>query len=121
MICGRSIPGDVSIGVHIFATHISPSHFKNAQEFHPERWLGDPEYADDHLSAVEPFGVGPRNCLGKNLAWHELRLLLATLLLHFDISLAEESQGWIDQRVYTLWEKPPLMVDLTPAVKASTE
>ena len=83
------IPGDVSVGVHVFATHISPLHFKNPREFHPERWLGDAEYADDHFGAMEAFSVGPRNCLGKNLAWHEARLLLATLLLHFDVSLAE--------------------------------
>ena len=73
----------------MFATHISPLHFKNPREFHPERWLGDAEYADDHFGAMEAFSVGPRNCLGKNLAWHEARLLLATLLLHFDVSLAE--------------------------------
>lgn len=114
-VCEQWIPGDVSVGVHVFVTHISPLHFKNPREFHPERWLGDP---DDYFGAMEAFSVGPRNCLGKNLAWHEARLLLATLLLPFDVSLAEESQGWIHQRLHTLWEKPPLMVNLTPAVKA---
>lgn len=100
------------MGVHIFATHTSPLHFKNPRQFHPERWLGDPDYARDHLGAWAPFGVGPRNCLGKNLAWHEARLLLATLLMHFDVSVAEESQGWARQRVFTLWEKPPLLCNV---------
>ena len=64
-ICGKSIPGDVSIGINQFATYRMSEHFKNPWEFHPERWLGDPEYKDDHLDAMEPFSVGPRNCLGR--------------------------------------------------------
>lgn len=34
--------------------------------FIPERFLGeDPRYANDCLSLMEPFSVGPRNCIGK--------------------------------------------------------
>ena len=65
IVCGEFIPGDVSIGGNHFATYRMPENFKNPYEFHPERWLGDPEYKDDNLEALEPFSVGPRNCLGK--------------------------------------------------------
>ena len=51
----------------------------------------------------------------QNLAWHEMRMLLVTVLLHFDISLCEESSDWNDQRIFTLWEKKPLMCQLTEA------
>jgi cytochrome P450 len=118
IVCDEWVPGDVAIGVNHFATYRMPEHFKNAYEFHPERWLGDPEYKDDHLDALEPFSVGPRNCLGKNLAWHEMRVLLVTVLLHFDLQLCKDSEDWSDQKVYTLWEKKPLMCSLTPATKA---
>ncbi|KAK2002124.1 cytochrome P450 [Colletotrichum falcatum] len=114
-ICGLQIPADVTVGGHIYATHTSPMHFKNPLEFHPERWLGDAEYADDHLDAWAPFSVGPRNCVGKNLLLHEARLLLATMLMHFDFTLAEESQDWSRQRVFTLWEKPPLLCHVKQA------
>lgn len=50
----------------------------------------------------------------QNLAWHEMRLLLVSVLLHFDLRLDEESKHWDDQKVYTLWEKRPLMCTLTP-------
>lgn len=44
-----------------------------------------------------------------------MRLLMATVVLHFDMKLCEESKGWNDQKVFTLWEKKPLMATLTPA------
>ncbi|KAI6908252.1 cytochrome P450 [Hortaea werneckii] len=115
VIDGNFVPEGTTIGVHHLSTYRMESHFKNANEWHPERWLGDPEYKDDHLDALEPFSVGPRNCLGKNLAWHEMRLLLATVVLHFDLKLLPQSEKWNEQHVYTLWEKKPLWCSLTPA------
>ena len=64
-IDGYSVPGGVSVGVHNLSTYRMEEHFKKPYEFHPERWLKDPEFKDDHLDALEPFSVGPRNCLGK--------------------------------------------------------
>lgn len=99
-VSGAFVPEDTSMSIHQFSTYRSEDHFKNPYEFRPERWLGDPEYKDDHLDAVEPFSVGPRNCIGKNLAWHEMRLLLSTTLLAFDLELCSESKDWKDQRVF---------------------
>ena len=65
-ISGEWVPEGTTIGVHHLATYRSEAHFKHAYEFRPERWLGDPEFKDDHLDALEPFSVGPRNCLGKS-------------------------------------------------------
>ncbi|CAI6234808.1 unnamed protein product [Periconia digitata] len=119
VVNGKFIPGDITIDVHPLATFKSSTHFKNPQQFRPERWLGNPEYKDDHLDAVEPFSYGPQNCLGKSLAWHEMRLLLAALILNFDVELAAESRNWIDQRIYVLWEKKPLMCALKQVSKSS--
>ena len=52
-INGSYIPEGATGGVHHLATSRMSEHFKSAYEFHPERWLGDPEYKDDHLDAVE--------------------------------------------------------------------
>lgn len=44
-----------------------------------------------------------------------MRLIAAKLLWAFDMSLEESSSNWIDQQPsYFIWEKPPLMVNLTP-------
>lgn len=49
------------------------------------------------------------------LAYAEMKLILARLLFNFDLTLAEESTGWMDnQKAYNLWSKPPLFMHLTP-------
>jgi hypothetical protein len=47
-----------------------------------------------------------------SLAYHEMRLILAMVLYTFDLRLCDESKNWNDQKVFVLWEKPPLMVTL---------
>ena len=49
-----------------------------------------------------------------SLAYFEMRLMLAMLLWTFDLELDAASQNWADQKAYTLWEKPDLMVKLRP-------
>ena len=48
----------------------------------------------------------------QSLAWNEMRLLLARLIMSFDIELTPAASGWIDQKIYVLWEKKPLMCAL---------
>lgn len=46
-----------------------------------------------HKDAWSPFGTGPYGCIGKNLAYMEIRLLTANLIRKFDVSLAEGEDG----------------------------
>jgi hypothetical protein len=46
-----------------------------------------------------------------------MRLVLATVLWHFDISLVDKEEIWTDQKNYELWEKKPLMTYLTPVCR----
>ena len=63
----------------------------------PSEWLpeiyGDPSspFYNDRRDAFKPFSDGPRNCIGRNLAYHEMRLILAKVLWGFDLELAEGS------------------------------
>jgi cytochrome P450 len=45
-----------------------------------------------------------------SLAYHEARMILAKVLWHFEFELCPESDKWLDQKVYLLWDKTPLMV-----------
>jgi cytochrome P450 len=48
-----------------WAAYHSPRNFYLPNEFIPERWLGDPRFNDDNKAVLQPFHVGPRNCLGR--------------------------------------------------------
>jgi hypothetical protein len=45
-----------------------------------------------------------------------MRLILASILWNFDLELVAGQEDWLNQKVYAVWEKNPLMVKLT-AVK----
>ncbi|GAB1312601.1 Averantin oxidoreductase [Madurella fahalii] len=111
-ICDEYIPGGVRVAVSSFIAFKSPLNFKDADSFVPERWIPGSGYDDDHREVVQPFSVGPRNCLGKNLAYHEMRLILAKLLWNFDMTLCPQSEGWQDQLSFILWDKSPLLVKI---------
>jgi averantin hydroxylase len=94
-----------------YASNRLESNFHRPDEFLPPRFLGDIEFADDNRAILQPFSVGPRNCIGRNLAYAEMRLILAKVLFNFDLELDEGKTGqWLDQKVFTLWEKKPLWV-----------
>jgi hypothetical protein len=43
-----------------------------------------------------------------------MRLILAKVVYNFDMELADKNAGWLDQKAFVLWDKPPLEVYLTP-------
>jgi cytochrome P450 len=116
IINGEMIPGNISVGVPHYGMFHSEKNFKNASSYRLERWLGDPAYASDDLTAVQPFSVGTRNCIGKNLAYAEIRSIMCRILWNFESELCPESNNWNQQKVYFLWEKPPLMIKLTARI-----
>ncbi|KAK7699116.1 hypothetical protein SLS64_011893 [Diaporthe eres] len=49
-----------------------------------------------------------------NMAMHEMRLILATLIFRFDFDLCDESRNWEAQKSFALWIKNPLEVRAKP-------
>lgn len=104
-----------------WATFRNPDNFVEPKSFIPERWLpaGHPRYEErfkaDNRAVFKPFSHGSRDCIGKNLAYGEMRLMIARLLYRFDFELAFEQDGWHDsQRTFIVWEKGPLYLRLQP-------
>ncbi|KAL8917302.1 MAG: hypothetical protein Q9208_008023 [Pyrenodesmia sp. 3 TL-2023] len=108
-VCGHWLPTDVSHdpGIHI-STCCNP---EKHHAFLPSRWL---EESDDRRDALQPFSMGPRNCIGQRLALMQVRMILAKLFWHFNVETVEGKPQvvWPDQKVFTLWEKEPGWVRL---------
>ena len=135
VIAGHHVPGDTLVAVDLWAVGHSSANFHRCREFVPERWLPAShttittpdtapdtvllspfstsvnntrpvEFDNDKRKAIQPFSVGPRNCIGKNLAYAEIRLILARLLWEFDFELEERSRDWMEGlRVWGFFEK----------------
>ncbi|PWY78383.1 cytochrome P450 [Aspergillus heteromorphus CBS 117.55] len=118
-ISGVQVAPHSNVCVNQYSAYLSPTNFHKPERFIPERWLPeaktDPSspFFDDQRNVLQPFSIGPRNCIGKNLAYAEMRVMLARVLWNFDLELAPESATWSEQKTYTLWHKPPLMCKLT--------
>ncbi|APA13827.1 hypothetical protein SS1G_13923 [Sclerotinia sclerotiorum 1980 UF-70] len=118
---GYWVPGGTNISCLAYASHRHSLNFTNPNAFIPERWLAtDTDTPGNNLNltnnekgAHQPFSLGPRNCIGINLAYAEMRLILARILWNFDLELAPESKNWgEDMKIFLLWEKPELLVRL---------
>ncbi|KAJ5668353.1 uncharacterized protein N7477_006923 [Penicillium maclennaniae] len=116
-IAGHFVPGGTIVSVTHMAAYHSAMNFKHPEKFIPERFLNDPEFANDSKTVMQPFSFGPRNCIGRNLAYVEMRIILARMVFNFDMELDQPSDEWTDQQCFLLWEKKPLMVRLTPRTK----
>ncbi|KXX82516.1 Isotrichodermin C-15 hydroxylase [Madurella mycetomatis] len=128
-ISGKFLPERTIVEVQQYSMHHSSEHWHEPYAFLPERFLhkfegrfgaGDETEEKnpygDNLEALQPFSVGPRNCVGKNLAYAEMRLILARIIYDFDLRPAVDLKAWFKQaRVYTVWAKAPLYVQLIPA------
>lgn len=62
----------------------------DANLFIPERFeLLDPRQLNSPM--FMPFGFGPRNCIGNKLAMHELKIVIALLILNYSIEHIDNS------------------------------
>jgi cytochrome P450 len=87
---GYRIPAGATLAITQFVTHRHPDFWENPDTFDPERFSPE-RSAGQHSYAFFPFGGGPRQCIGKNLALLETHLTLALLLQRFRFEL---EPGW---------------------------
>ena len=116
-VSGHWLPGGTQVSAAGFASNRSSLNFPDSPStFEPSRWLSRSSTTDAKLSssstpaAFNPFSLGPRNCLGRNLAYLEMRLILAHLIWAFDFELQGNVGKWEEQKTWILWEKKPLYV-----------
>ncbi|KAI1348872.1 benzoate 4-monooxygenase cytochrome P450 [Xylaria sp. FL0043] len=106
---GVFLPGGVTVSTNPIATCLSQVNFHEPWSFKPERWLERNE-ADD-LQCSQPFSLGSRVCLGRNLAWLNLRTIAVKLIWVYDLELVNTELDWHrDSQMHSLWRKPDLIL-----------
>ncbi|MEV6657290.1 cytochrome P450 [Nocardia fluminea] len=88
--------------VLLLAAHRDPAWGPDADQFNPDRFLPD-NIRGLPPRVYKPFGTGPRACIGRQFAHHEIAVTLAALLHQFD--LEPDSEYNLDVRE-TLTLKP---------------
>ncbi|MEV0773944.1 MULTISPECIES: cytochrome P450 [Nocardia] len=70
--------------VLLLAAHRDPAWGPDADQFNPDRFLPD-NLRGLPPRVYKPFGTGPRACIGRQFAYHEIAVTLAVLLHQFDL------------------------------------
>lgn len=112
-VSGHYVPGGTRVVLNQYAANHSHQNFNSPEVFAPSRWLGNEHFAKDKREVVQPFSIGARNCIGKNLALAEIKLTLAHLLWNFEFETCEETDpDWFNQKAWLTPAKKPLVVQL---------
>ncbi|PYI01806.1 cytochrome P450 [Aspergillus sclerotiicarbonarius CBS 121057] len=88
-------PGSLFSQLHHFIL-MDPSIFPDPHVFDPERWIRAAAKGERLDRYLVNFSRGSRICLGMNLAYAELFVVLATLIRQFDMELYETTKANID-------------------------
>ncbi|KAF9176984.1 hypothetical protein BGZ50_009361 [Haplosporangium sp. Z 11] len=83
---GYKIPEGTIVLAQLSQLHWSAEYFPQPDAYIPERWIPEESpFAPVQDFTFYPFSAGTRNCVGKNFAMMEMRLILATILMKYDI------------------------------------
>ncbi|MFD3430219.1 cytochrome P450 [Nocardia fluminea] len=88
--------------VLLLAAHRDPVWGPDADQFNPDRFLPD-NIRGLPPRVYKPFGTGPRACIGRQFAHHEIAVTLAAVLHQFDL---ESDPGYTLDVRETLTLKP---------------
>jgi len=103
-------PKDKVIFISPYSSHNNPKYFPEPEKFNPERFSTENEKSIPKHAYI-PFGTGSRVCIGQAFAMMEAKLILASIVQCFEISLAE-GQELNPQAQITLSNKDGMKVNI---------
>lgn len=87
---GQFFPPGTDLSVCTYCLGLNEDVFPEAFRFRPERWMKDePGSSEESVklaeSGLSAFWAGTRGCVGKNLAWMEMSLVIARAVFSFQM------------------------------------
>lgn len=98
---GVVIPAGSAIEFSLCALHRDPELWgADADQFRPSRWDSPSLEGTVGRGGYFPFFLGKRNCIGKDLAWNEMLVALATLVRRFELCVPSgEAEPRMKQKI----------------------
>jgi cytochrome P450 len=97
-ILGEWVAGNTSVSMSALVAHRDEGVFPNADQYIPERWLGEEGKAlQPYLIA---FSAGARSCIGRNISYLEQTKAIASMVHRYEFSLPHP--GWELKRLETM-------------------
>lgn len=97
----------------IYLAHHREEVYPQSKQFKPERFLGRQYSPYEYL----PFGGGNRRCIGMAFAQYEMKIVLATVLSEFQVSLVNKRPVRPVRRGLTLAAPAGMRMVATPQIK----
>ncbi|PWN86534.1 cytochrome P450 [Acaromyces ingoldii] len=86
---GTYIPGNTVVSTMTYAMQRDPRNFSDPDSFLPRRWIDKLKEGEVfNQKAFAAFGYGPTGCIGRNVAYHEMRAMIARFCQTFDAKFA---------------------------------
>lgn len=63
---------------------------KDCREYKPERWLRDGRYTSESAYKFTAFNGGPRLCLGKDFAYHQMKFVAASIIYRYRVKAVKD-------------------------------
>ncbi|MBW4445846.1 MAG: cytochrome P450 [Spirirestis rafaelensis WJT71-NPBG6] len=112
-IMGYHLPVKTIVVPSIYLAHQREEVYPQPKQFKPERFLERQFSQYEYL----PFGGGNRRCIGMAFAQYEMKLVLATILSRFQVSLVNKRPVRPVRRGLTLAAPAGMQMIATPHVK----
>jgi cytochrome P450 len=87
VVDGTLLPAGTKVTISSYAMHRDEKVFEDPDSFKPERWLENPKLAKGEYF---PFMFGKRQCVGKEYALMQLRLVIGKVAEMFDLELLND-------------------------------
>lgn len=95
--------------IPIYSYHHDPKHYPDPDKFDPER------FSDENKPNIKyyfPFGVGPRQCIGKRFALMEVKLIMFYMLKSFSFEVLPDTERPLRLRSTPFGIRPKHKVNL---------